>query len=377
MSRCEIAIVGAGPYGLSAAAHLSAAGRSVRVFGQIVLLLDVRQNLLLRSPWAASHLSDPKGALTLDAFKSSIRTEFSAPVPLDRFVAYGRWFQCQVAPTLDSRKVACIEADGCGFRLRLEDGEVVTASRVVVASGIVPFAWRPPEFLDLSPDLASHSSEWRDVRRFASRRLAVVGGGQSALESAALLHEAGAQVEVMVRNPAVIWLHNRPLLHRWPLSAMLYAWPDVGPALVSHLVARPDWFKRLPRDLQDKLGPRCIRAAGAEWLKPRVKDVVPITTGRVIKSAARCGQEVKLTLDDGRERRVDHVLLATGYRLDLELYPFLSQKLLKGIRRVGGYPVLKEGFESSVPGLHFIGAPAARSFGRQTVPSRARGASLR
>ncbi len=161
MSTCEIAIVGAGPYGLSAAAHLSAAGRSVRVFGQCMSFWEqhMPEGMLLRSPWAASHLSDPQGALTLDAFKSSTRSEFSAPVPLDRFVAYGRWFQCQVAPTLDSRKVAGIEADGYGFRLRLEDGEVVIASRVVVASGIVPFAWRPPEFSGLSPDLASHSSE--------------------------------------------------------------------------------------------------------------------------------------------------------------------------------------------------------------------------
>jgi FAD-dependent urate hydroxylase len=264
---------------------------------------------------------------------------------------------------VDPRSVALIEATRSGFSLKLEDGETVTTRRVVIASGILPFAWRPPEFKGIPTQLAPHSSEIRDLGRFAGKRVLVVGGGQSALESAALLHEVGAEVEVIVRNPEVIWLHKRPFLHSWPLSQMLYAWPDVGPALISHLVARPEWFKSLPRKFQDKLCPRIVRPAGAQWLKPRVHNVLPISVSRMVKRVVHSATEIRITLDDGTERKVDQVILATGYRVSIDLYSFLSAKLLAAIRRVDGYPELNAGFESSVPGLHFLGAPAAWSFG--------------
>ena len=365
MTRCEIAIVGAGPYGLSAAAHLRAAHQEgVRVFGECMSFWErhMPAGMLLRSPQAGTHVSDPRKQWTLDAYKAVNGNHLFAPVPLERFIDYGRWFQRNAVPDLDRRKVAVIEADSSGFRVTLEDGEVIRPRRVVVAGGILPFAWRPPEFEGFSPELASHSSDHRDLSRFRGQRILVVGGGQSALESAALLHEAGAEVEVVVRSSVVRWLHQRPLLHTWPISAMLYAWPDVGPALVSHLVARPNWFRQLSRETQERLGTRSICPAGAAWLKPRLQGV-PISTGRTVKSASSSGREVKITLDDGTERNVHHVLLATGYRVDIGLYPFLCRKLRAAILQTDGYPRLDSGFESSVPGLHFLGAPAAWSFG--------------
>jgi hypothetical protein len=90
---------------------------------------------------------------------------------------------------------------------------------------------------------------------------------------------------------------------------------------------------------------------------------VRITTGRVVTAASSVDGQVVLKLDDNSQRCVDHVLLATGYRVDVSLYDFLAPELLKGVRRTDGYPLLGPGFESSVPGLHFLGAPAARSFG--------------
>lgn len=44
---------------------------------------------------------------------------------------------------------------------------------------------------------SSYVSDQRDVRRFTGKRVAVVGAGQSALESAALIHEAGGDVEAI------------------------------------------------------------------------------------------------------------------------------------------------------------------------------------
>jgi cation diffusion facilitator CzcD-associated flavoprotein CzcO len=366
MVACDVAIIGAGPYGLSAAAYLRAAdGLDIRVFGEPMSFWErhMPRGMLLRSPLPGTHISDPHGALTLQAYQAASGNHVSAPLPLHRFTGYGRWFQGHAVPDLDPRKVDHLERQRADFRLTLEDGETWKARRVIVAAGIMPFARRPPEFKGLPGSLASHACEHTDLSRFAGQKVIVVGGGQSALESAALMHEMGTDVEVLVRAPGVRWLWRRPFVHTFkPLGRLLYAPPDVGQAGVSHLVARPGWFRRLPRGMQDRLAVRAIRPAGAAWLKPRCQHI-SITAGRTVISAVPVGARVVLRLDDDSERCVDHVLLATGYRVDISRYPFLAEELLGSIRRVDGYPQLGAGFESSVPGIHFLGAPAAWSFG--------------
>jgi len=365
MVLTDVTIVGAGPYGLSVAAHLrSVRGLETSVFGGPMSFWERQMpaGMLLRSPWAGSHLSDPECSLTLDAYRAKNGNHFDAPIPLNRFIDYGHWFQHCAVPDVDKRQVRLVDKIARGFQVTLDDGATLDARHVIIACGIGSFAWRPAPFDDLSGSLASHSSEHRDLSLFKGKRLVVVGGGQSALESAALLREAGASIEVMVRAPVLRWLHQTPLLHKWPIQPLLYAPPDVGPALVSHIVARPSWFRRLPRCWQDTLGPRSIRAAGSAWLKPRVNDV-RVEIGRFVVSAVPHDRGLKLRIDDGSERIVDHALLGTGYRVDISRYGFLSQALLASIEQSNGYPQLSSGFESSVHGLHFVGAPAAWSFG--------------
>ena len=366
MITCDVAVVGAGPYGLSAAAHLRAAnGLDIRVFGQPMSFWErhMPKWMLLRSPLAGSHLSDPHGALRLEAYHAASGNEITAPLPLCRFIDYGRWFQTQAVPDTDARKIERIEKYGNGFRITVEDGEVWKARRVIIAAGIEPFASKPAEFKRVPGELASHSCDHRDLGRFAEKKIAVIGAGQSALESAALLHEAGADVEVLVRAPFVRWLWRHKWFHTFtPVARMLYAPADVGQAGLSQLVARPHLFRRLPRSMQDRWGKRAIRPAGAGWLNLRCQPI-RITTSRLVTSAVPQGDQLLLTLNDGTKRSVDHALLATGYRVDIALYPFLSKPLFKSIETVNGYPKLGNGFESSVPGLHFLGAPAAWSFG--------------
>jgi lysine/ornithine N-monooxygenase len=366
MTTCDVAIVGAGPYGLSAAAHLKAAnGLDIRVFGEPMSFWErhMPKRMLLRSPLAGSHLSDPDKALTLQAYQSATGNAITAPLPLFRFIDYGRWFQSQVVPDTDPRKVECIDKNGIGFRLLLEGGEVWKARRVIVAAGIETFTWKPEEFWHVPRELASHSCDHCDLSRFAEKKVAVIGAGQSALESAALLHEAGADVEVLARAPLVRWLWRQKWFHTFPpVARLLYAPPDVGQAGLSHLVARPNLFRRLPRSTQDRWGKRAIRPAGAAWLHPRCEPI-RITTGRAVTSAVPRGGRLTLTLNDGTSRHVDYALLATGYRVDIARYPFLASPLLKAIQRVDGYPKLNDRYECSVPGLHFLGAPAAWSFG--------------
>lgn len=363
-------IIGAGPYGLSAAAHLNTVrGFEYKIFGDPMSFwsCNMPKGMFLRSNWTATQIASPRQSLSLEAFEQVTESPISTPVPLDRFVQYGLWYQQESVPDLDRRKVARVESTANGFRVLVDDGQLVKSRRVVVAAGIGCFAWRPPEFSDLPCLLASHASEHYDFHGFAGQRVLVVGGGQSALESGALLHEEGAEVEIITRRTKINWLGGKlsRTLHQQSgkfMRNLLYAPTDVGPAGISQLMARPHLLRRLPRGLQDVLRRRSVRPAGARWLVERLKDV-PLRLGKSVVSAFRTGDSVKVKLDDGSERTVNHVLLGTGYRIDISKYEFLDPLLIQAIRCFNGFPILKEGLETSVPGLHFLGAPAAWSFG--------------
>jgi FAD-dependent urate hydroxylase len=368
--RCQVAIVGAGPYGLAAAAHLRSANVELRVFGKAMEFWErhMPAGMLLRSYWEGSHISDPNGDLTLDRYQRERGVQLTRPVQRDDFIKYGVWFQRKTVPDLDRRRVTRIEAASKCFRVMLEDGESVWAQRVVIATGIASFARRPRLFNALPSTLASHSSEHPDLRRFKGQRMVVVGGGQSALESAALLHESGADVEVVVRAAGVHWLRYGTRLHTWlhnqanPLRWILYPPSDIGPPGLNWIVDTPDLFRRLPFAVHSRIERRAIRPAGSGWLRPRMNGV-RITTGRVMISTNAVGQQVRLRLDDGTERCVNHVLLATGYQVDVSRFAFLGPDMVRSLRLVDGYPELTAGFEASLPGLHFIGASAAGTFG--------------
>jgi cation diffusion facilitator CzcD-associated flavoprotein CzcO len=362
----EVAVLGAGPYGLAAAAHLRAAGLAVRVFGEPMEFWErhMPAGMLLRSSLEASQIADPLGALTLRCFEGAQGGACTSPLPLKTFLAYAHWYQAHAVQDLDRRRVERIDRVDSAFELHLEGGERRRCPRVVVATGIGRFAYVPPEFAGIPPRLASHSSAHADLARFSGRRVVVVGGGQSAVETAALLAEAGAEAELLHRGPAIRWLgRGHWLRKRHPAVRRLFYPPtDVGPPVLNQIVARPDLFRRLPRPLQTRVACRSIRPAAAGWLRPRVS-AVRITAGRRVISAAAAGTEIRLELGDGTGRTVDHVILATGYCLDLARLDFLAPALLSAVERAAGYPRLRTGFESSVPRLYFLGAAAAWTFG--------------
>ena len=370
MIDCDIAILGAGPYGLAAAAHLQQVkGLAVRTFGEPMSFWDRHMpvGMFLRSNWTATQIADPHRALTLEAYEAASGCRLSQPVPLDHFVHYGRWYQQKAVPDLDQRMIARVERVPGGFQVSLADGEVLISRRVIVAAGIGSFAWRPPEFGTLPSSLASHTSEHHDLGKFAGQNVLVVGGGQSALESAALLREGGARAEVIARERKIHWLQgslSRALHHGLGkfTRSILYAPTDVGPAVISQLMARPDMLRRLPRGVQDRLRKRSVRPAGARWLVNRLQNV-PIQLGCRVVQVAPVGPRIRVRLSDGSERTADHVLLGTGYRVDVSKYGFLAPELVQSMRRFHGYPCLTEGLETSVPGLHILGSPAAWSFG--------------
>jgi hypothetical protein len=370
MSKCDVAIIGAGPYGLSATAFLrTVKGLDVHTFGEPMTFWErnMPAGMLLRSGWVASHISDPNQSLTLDVYRTASANPFSAPVPLSRFIDYGLWFQRQTVPDLDPRKIVRVESVARGFRLTPEAGDSVIARHVVVAAGISPFARRPVEFSGIDNSLASHTSEHRDLRKFSGKQVLVVGSGQSALESAALLYENGAEVEVVARSPQIRWLGgiaSRAINTGFGprITKLLYAPTDVGPAVISQIVARPDIVRRFPAPVRNWFRRRSIRPAGARWLFERVKNV-PMRLGHLVKSVAPIGGRIAVRMDNGDTSTFDHVLLGTGYKIEVSRYEFLSPRLAESISTFHGYPRLADGFETSVPGLHIIGAPSIWSFG--------------
>ncbi len=370
----RFAVIGAGPYGLAVASHLRAMGAEVRIFGKPMDFWDSQmpKGMLLRSPWLGSNIGDPTRALTLDRYESALGSKLDhGRVHLDDFVRYGQWFQRQALPDLDQRNVSTVEHDASGYRLTLEDGESFHSPNVVVAAGIGSFPNCPALFASLPEDLVSHASHRtnRDLGRFSGKRVIVVGAGQSAVESAALLHEGGAEVEVLIRQPKLRWLKPRwpklrPVIDFLLDSKLnpLSAPARIGSSSIGWLVERPALFTALSRERQDKLYGAAVRPAASGWLEPRTQGVTFSPNRHAVKAALR-GDKVHLQLNDGEERSVDHVLLGTGYKIDIARYSFLSRELLQGVKAVHGYPVLNRGFESSLPGLYFVGAPATYSFG--------------
>jgi len=361
----QFVVIGAGPYGLSVATRLRSEGYDVHVFGEAMSFWErhMPAGMFLRSSWDASNIGALEGPLSLESYERAEGIHLKKPIPLNDFIAYGRWFQQQYLPDLDPRRVMRVAKGQYGFHLTLNDDTMLYANRVIVATGLDGFAQRPAVFAGLSSDLVSHAVDRQDLGAFSGKAVAVIGGGQSALESAAILHEQGATVEVLARASQLRWLARSARLHSLPprVLHLMYSPTDVGPPGLSWLVAWPEIFRRLPKKAQGPLAYRAIRPAGAGWLVPRLTDV-PLTTGSSVIGATQENNRLRLRLSDGGDRTVDHALLATGYRIDVSRYEFLDPSIVASIRHQGGYPTLHGGFESTVPGLHFVGAASAISY---------------
>jgi cation diffusion facilitator CzcD-associated flavoprotein CzcO len=365
MERCDVAIIGAGPYGLSAATYLQQLkGLDVRLFGEPMSFWErsMPEGMQLRSPWAGSHIADPGNRLTLDVYRrltGNSRLEY--PIPLKDFVKYGRWIHQRI-PYADTRKISRLDPCPRGYEITFEHGDTLQARRVVVAAGIQPFAHRPHLFAGLPAPLVTHTSEQRDFEAFRDKEVVVIGSGQSAFEAAIFLHEAGARTELFARCSALEWVPRMGWTRQKAIRWMFYGRGEIGSAGVSLIIQHPNLFRRLPRRLQDRWAPWAVRPAVAVWLKERTVGL-PVRLGRFPVETRVERERLRVRFDDGSERVVDHVVLGTGYRIDVRRYPFFSAGLLEGVDIVNGHPRLGEGFETSLPGLHIVGAPAAWSFG--------------
>ena len=364
-SSAHVVVVGAGPYGLAAAAHLREAGIDPLVFGEPMDYWErnMPAGMLLRSSWRASSISSPGDRFSLAQYERHLGRPLDRPVPREDFVAYGHWFQRQAVPEVRRQRVKEIRAGDDGFAVEVDDGTTVNARRIVIASGLATFAWRPAPFDRLPAGVVSHTSDHSDFAGFHGRRVLVVGGGQSAVESAALASEAGADVVLLSRAP-VHWLTRSARLHAaaMGLGRRLYAPEDVGPAGLSWIVAAPGVVRQIPEGVRGQMTARCLQPAASHWLVRRL-EAIPKLTGDAMQAASNGSRDVRVTLTDGRVLHADHVLEGTGFRLCLERLGLLAPELAGALDDVNGYPVLSGGFEASVPGLHILGGLAAYSYG--------------
>ena len=367
----ELAIIGAGPYGLSIAAHLRAHGIPFRIFGDPMSAWSKQmpKGMHLKSEGIASSLSDPDSAFTLRKFceeKGLPYADSGHPVPLETFVSYGLEFQRRFVPTLEQKTVISLRQAAAGFELLLDDRETVFARRVILAVGITQFAHTPAPLSNLPDGLVSHSSAHSDLMEFRGRRIAVVGAGASALDLAALLQEAGSTVEVIARS-SVIRFHDPPqprtLRDRIsrPMTGIGAGWQ------LSFYVHAPRIFRLLPKRVRVDRVHKTLGPAPGWFVRDRVVGKVPLHVGSEITGVKVENGRVVLDVTDSRGNlqtmEADHVIAATGYRIDLQRLSFLNADLCNKIRVIEGAPSLSDSFESSVPGLYFIGVTAANTFG--------------
>jgi lysine/ornithine N-monooxygenase len=228
-------------------------------------------------------------------------------------------------------------------------------------------AYTPPTLSQLPPDLRSHSADHYDLSVLKSGDVTVIGGGQSAIETAALLQEEGASVRLLVRKPSVAWNSDPKTVRRTLYQRLRQPRTNLGDGLQLWLYCNaPHLFRHLPQRLRIDRAKRVLGPAGAWWLKERMVGV-PILLGHsVCRSEVRGGRALLHVLDqDGRSRNVvtDHVIASTGYRFQLDRLPFLDEELKSRLRHEQQLPVLSSNFESSVPGLYFTGLASSYSFG--------------
>ncbi|MGB6171028.1 MAG: NAD(P)/FAD-dependent oxidoreductase, partial [Xanthobacteraceae bacterium] len=368
-NSCNVAIIGAGPYGLAAAAHLRAVNVSVRVFGEGMSFWrrHMPSGMKLRSPWIATHIADPLHRYRLDDYFGETGLPLPELLPVENFIDYGTWFQDQVAPDLDTRTVVRVAPRDGGFRIVLEDGENVFARRVVMATGLLHHEHRPAQFDGLPRSLVSHSCEHTDSAQFRGRRVAVIGRGQSACESAALLHEADADVEIICHGH-LVWNADpgmRGALRkglRSLLGKALIPPSQVGPFPFNWLVEAPALIRHLSAAARDRLNEHCLHPTAILWLRPRLQDI-PRHEGTAILEAHRDGDRIVLKVD-GNSRRVDHVLLATGYRISVDKMDILDPRLRSRIVRHADSPVCPADLNRASTGCISSTPPPSRASGR-------------
>jgi FAD-dependent urate hydroxylase len=344
----DLVIIGAGPYGISLAAHAQAHGLSYELLGYPMDFWknQMPQNMFIRTPHDFVNFSDPEDRYTMRRYEQETGTHVETPLPRSVFLAYANWFAQKTGVKFTPELVeSLVQADGC-FTVVTETGRTLQSKHVVVATGVQHFKYMPDIYQSLPPELVTHTSGYTDYSSFKGQKVAVIGSGQSAWEAAGLLHLEGAEPELIYRREE----------------------PNYGGSRSAERVLRMlgNVFYRLPLAMKRKhLGQS--PGSVAHFLRPYVEGKVPETGGASIEQLAVTSEgQVRMSLSNGEERVFDHVLSASGFHINLDRLPFLPKEMLGQIEREEGFepfPKLDEHFQSSIHGLYFAGPLSSHSHG--------------
>jgi FAD-dependent urate hydroxylase len=365
--QLDVAVVGAGPFGLSVAAHL--AHKRVRVFGEPMQTWRTRMppDMRLRSDWEETSLSAPGDRGSIEVWSRAESQPREEPIPLQTFLRYADWFRRTFVPDSDRADVAQVDRSAGRFRVTSSAGDEVDARQLVIAVGVTPFPHAPPPFDAALGDGIDFAIERQDYRACAGGKVIVVGGGQGGLGAAALAQRAGAEVEIVIRSELRWFTDREPYRPRGRLQHRLYrlAYPVVGygPPPLNRLALHPDTFAALPAPVRRRVAARILRAGGSPWVRDEIQGRVTVTEGVAVQAVKRRGERIQLELSDGSAREADAVVVSAGFRFALDRMAFLSPTVRAAVAVQDGWPVLDREFRSSDPDLLLVGFAAERRFG--------------
>lgn len=323
--------------------------------------------MFMKSEPYASVIAAPQSGYDVRAFYKSSGFDYVdrvIPLTVDRFVEYADWFTAQLVPDVRDDRVTKVTRTAAGFHVDFAGSESVIARQVVIATGLQPYRYIPDELSGLPSDLVTHTTDHHQLEHFSGRKVVVLGGGQSALEMAALLHEQGAEVRIVARRPEIDWNAPNPE-HvsrlgqiRWPVTRLCEGW-------YCKFYNTPAAFRLLSPEKRAERARTVLGPSGAWWLKERVDGVIETLAGYRVQKADSSGDGIRLFLNGPKETVIDadHVMAGTGFRMDVARLAFLPSDLRSEISAFQNYPVVSRVGESSVRNLYFAGAPAAANIG--------------
>ena len=373
IASTDTAIIGAGPYGLCLSAYLTGAGVPHQILGDPMHAWRnyTPPGMMMRSEPFAASLYAPKEGYSIEAYCRSRGYPYK-PVgmllPRELFVEYAMWFQSQLVSHVRNVEVTDLQRRGEHFQLTLNDGGTLLARRVVIAMGLKGFAFVPPALRHMPKPAVLHSSEFGALDWARQKDIAIVGGGQSALGLAALLLDIGAaRVRVIVRDEELTWYAN-PVEARGLISRILSPEGGLGRGWPAHIISEyPFVFRLLSRERRARYVATAWGPSGAWWLRDRVLGKVEVLLNSQISRAQMIGDRVGLHLVHGKDESSDitaeHLIVATGFRVDMARHAFLSTDIVDGLRLTDGAPDLTRNFETHMAGLYVVGPAAATSFG--------------
>jgi thioredoxin reductase len=393
MATSDVLVIGAGPFGLSISAHLRHRGVEHTIVGRPMDTWRAHMPLgmfLKSEPYGSAISAATRGYdvgtyARLHGFDDYV--DRVGPLSLERFLGYADWFTKQLVPDVRDLTVTNVTPQDGGFKVEFAEEAPVFARQVIVATGLLPYMHIPGELSGLPSDLMTHSSVHDRLDQFSGKRVAVIGAGQSALQTGALLLEAGAEVQVVARRHELIWEEAVAQVLRLPdyilrpPSKLCEGW---GCAFADS----PDAFRLLPESVRVRKALTSFGPKGAWWLRDRVEDVVDVLTGHQLRSAEPHGGGVRLHLDGAKRSSIDadHVIAGTGFRIDVSRLTYLSPGIQAGLTTRGNCPLVNRAGESTIPGMYFAGALTSVSLGpgvrfisgtHQTAPQLARSVARR